>query len=104
MTESLHWLISKRGFDDFLPALESRFRARGLVYEIHYGKPPSCSIVVRLESKDRCGEICAWESGDCDATLVEFKKGGFTDAHYQLGSAQDFHAKLAEVFLFVTKN
>jgi hypothetical protein len=74
MIESLHNLISKRGFDDFLPGLIARFTANKMVHTINYGKPPSSSLFVRLESKDRVGEICVWESGDCNISLLEYKK------------------------------
>jgi hypothetical protein len=103
MIESLHRLISERGFDNFRSGLESRFRANGLTYIIRYGEPPSFSLFVRLESKVRIGELCAWESGDCEVQMAEFEKEGVESVHCQLRSDQDFHEYLAEVFRFVVK-
>jgi hypothetical protein len=103
MIESLHRLISERGFEDFRTGLEGRFRANRLAYTIHYGAPPSFSLFVRLESEERIGEVCAWESGDCEVQLGEFKKDGIKSVHHQLKSDYDFHSRLAEVFRFVAK-
>jgi len=103
MVESLHRLISDRGFDAVRSGLESRFHASGLAYTIRYGEPPSFSLFIRLESGERIGEVCAWESGDCEVQLAEFKKEGIGAMHYELKSDQDFHTRLAEVFRFVAK-
>ena len=104
MIESLHQLISQRGFDELRPAVESRFRAHGVRYTIHYGDtPPTSSLFVRLESEERIGEVCAWESGDCEVQFAEFKKDGVKSVHHQLISDRDFHSRLADVFLFVTQ-
>lgn len=103
MIASLHQLISERGFDAFRPGLESRFRANRLAYTIHYGEAPSLSLFVRLESEERIGELCAWESGDCEVQLAVFKKEGIESVHHQLKSDQDFHSRLAEVFRFVAQ-
>lgn len=103
MIESLHRLISERGFDAFRNGLESRFRANRLAYTIHYGQPSSFSLFVRLESAERIGEICAWESGDCEVQTAALKKEGIKSVHHQLKSDADFHARLAEVFRFVAQ-
>ena len=103
MNDSLQHLISGRGFDAFRTGLESRFRANRLAYTIRYAEPPSGSLFVRLESGDRIGELCAWESGNCEVQLAEFKNEGVSSVHHQLESAQDFHARLAEVVRFVAK-
>jgi len=103
MIESLHRLISDRGFEAFRTGLESRSRANRLAFKIHYGEPPSSSLFVRLESEERIGEVCAWESGDCEVQMAEFKKGDIASVHHQLKSDRDFHARLAEVLRFVSK-
>jgi hypothetical protein len=103
MRESLHQLISGRGFDAFRPGLESRFRANRLVYSIRYGEPPSLSLLVRRESADRMGEVCAWESGDCEVQLATVAQDDIDTRNYCLESDSDFHRRLAEVFRFVAK-
>ncbi len=103
MIESLHRLISKRGFEAFRTGLETRFRESRLTYTIHYGEPPSFSLFVRLESKERIAEVCAWESGDCEVQMSEFENEGIRSVRHQLKSDQDFHQRLAEVFRYVAK-
>ncbi len=105
MTETLQELIGARGFDRFREGLEARFGAHRLTYKIHYGEtPPNSSLLVRLESKDRIGEVCAWESGDCEVQLADFQKDKAPkSAHHQLRSSTDFHDRVAEVFRYVAK-
>ena len=105
MTETLQELIGKRGFERFREGLEARFGAHRLAFKIHYGEtPPNSSLLIRLESKDRIGEVCAWESGDCDVQLAEFEKDEVPrSVHHRLKSGDDFHADVAEVFRFVAK-
>jgi hypothetical protein len=105
MAETLQELIGARGFERFRQGLEARFDAHRLVYKIHYGEtPPNSSLLVRLESKDRIGEVCAWESGDCDVQIAEFQKDEVPRiVHHQLHAGSDFHVRLAEVFCFVAK-
>ena len=101
MIESLHRLIAQKGFEDFRLSLEGRFQAHGMTYKIHYGEPPRASLFVRLENHERIGEVCAWDSGDCEVQMAEFKKDGIESVHYQLQSDYDFHNRLAEIFRFV---
>jgi len=105
MKTTLHELIGEKGFEQFRQGLEARFGAHRLAYTIHYGEtPPNCSIFIRLESKQRIGEVCAWESGDCDVHQVDLQKeDGIQDSHYTLASAYDFHDRIAALFLFVAQ-
>ena len=106
MSETLQHLITGRGFDAYRADLERRYRANGLRYLIHYGQPPSFSLLVRLESEERIGELCAWESGDCEVQLAAFKdeEKDIRSIHHRLNSGEELHARLAEVFRFVAKN
>jgi len=102
MAESLQELIGAKAFERFREGLESRFGAHRLRFKIQYGEtPPNSSLFVRLESEDRIGEICAWESGDCDLQFADFEKEGIKSVHHRLTTSDDFHDRLAEVFRFV---
>jgi len=106
MTETLHRLIGEKGFERFRRGLESRFNAHRLSYTIQYGEtPPNSSLFVRLESDTRIGEICAWESGNCDISLADQQTDdGIKDKHYELRDSNDFHQRLAEMIRCVAPN
>jgi hypothetical protein len=105
MSQPLHQLISERGFDRYRPGLESRFKAHGLSFTIHYSKgSPLPSLRVRLENPERLGEVCVWESGHCDITTGSLSDGETRDRHVELDSADGFHEQLAALFLYVTKS
>jgi hypothetical protein len=105
MPQSLHHLICERGFDSFRDGLEARFKVHRLDFTIHYSEPsPIPSLLVRLENQERAGEICVWESGNCDMTVVSLTDGNFRAKHIKLDSSDGFHQQLAALFLFVSKN
>jgi len=104
MSQSLHQFISERGFDRYRDGLESRFRAHGLSFSIHYSEgAPDPTLLVRLERDDRTGEVCVWESGHCDFTAVSTEGGKFRDERVVLESADGFHERLAALFRYVAK-
>ena len=105
MPQSLHHLISERGFDSFRDGLEARFRAHSLIYRIYYSPEaaPLPSLLVRLENAERLGEVCVWESGHCDITAGSLADGETKDRHVVLETAEGFHEQLAALFLYVTK-
>jgi hypothetical protein len=102
MPQSLQLLISGHGFEAFRPGLESRFRANLLSFRIHYSEGTSDpSLFVRLENSERAGELLVRESGHCDRTMCSFADGVFNDKHVVLKTAEDYHAELAALFLYV---
>lgn len=104
MSQSLHQLISERGFDQYRDGLEARFRAHNVSFSIHYSEGTSDpTLLVRLESDDRLGEVCVWESGNCNFTAASTEEGQFRDEHVVLESPDGFHERLAALFRYVTK-
>jgi hypothetical protein len=104
MSQSLKQLISERGFDSFRDGLEARFRAHRLSFRIHYSEgSPLPSLLVRLENAERLGEVCVWESGQCDITAGSLDSSEARDKHIVLETADGFHEQLAALFLYVTK-
>jgi hypothetical protein len=103
MSQTLHQLISERGFDRFRDGLEARFTAHGLSYRIYYSESaPLPSLLVRLEGQERCGEVCVWESGHCDVITASLTDGA-KDRHVVLEAAEGFHQQLADLFRYVTQ-
>jgi len=104
MSQTLHQLISGRGFDRFRNGLEARFTAHGLSYRIYYSESaPLPSLLVRLEGRERSGEVCVWESGHCNITIGSLTDG-VKDRHVVLETAEGFHEQLADLFCHVTKS
>lgn len=105
MSQSLHQLISERGFDRFRDGLEARFKVHRLDFTIHYSEAsPVPSLLVRLENQERAGEICVWERGDCEMTVTSLADGNIRDKHTKLDSSDEFHELLAALFLYVAKD
>ena len=101
---SLRELISEKGFDRYREGLESRFRANRLVYSITYSEgSPDPSLRVRLEGKERIGEICAWESGHCDLHVAADAEEKIKSRHVKLEAEAGFHECLAAIFRYVVK-
>jgi hypothetical protein len=105
MNQTLFELIGNRGFEPFRQGLEARFCANRLKYEISYGNTqPNSSLRVRLESKDRIAEICAWELGDCEMSIAELDAPqSLKTMHRRLFTSQDFHEELAYIFRYVVR-
>ena len=102
MSESIHQLISGRGFDSFLPGLQSRFRANRLAFSFHYSAgSPDPSLYIRLEGEQRLGDVCLWESGHCDLNVATVAEGTIRSQHFAEQSAPEFHKHLAALFRFV---
>jgi hypothetical protein len=103
MSHSLKHLISERGFDRFREGLEARFTANQLIFPVYYSEgSPLPSLLVALESTERLGEVCVWESGRCDTTVTSLADGKMKDKHVVLETAEGFHEQLAALFLYVT--
>ena len=103
MSQTLHQLISERGFDRFRDGLEARFKAHGLSYRIYYSESEYLpSLLVHLEDQERSGEVCVWESGHCNVTTGSLTDG-VKDRHVVLETAEGFHKQLADLFRYVAK-
>lgn len=97
-------LISGRGFDRYRTGLESRFRANRLTYSIEYSESgPNLFLFVRLEGKERRGEICAWENGRCELGGAGHTEKVMKKLRVSLDSEDAFHDNLAQVFRYVVK-
>ncbi|HEY1719351.1 MAG TPA: hypothetical protein VGH42_13815 [Verrucomicrobiae bacterium] len=102
MSTSLHQLISEKEFDRYRDGFEARFRANHLAFSIKYSeRSPNPSLYIRLEGPERIGDICVWESGDCDLNFTAFTDRQMKSKHIQLASADAFHNHLAALFRFL---
>lgn len=103
MLPTLSQLIGEKAFEGSRETLEKRCRSGGVSCVVKYGAtPPNSSLFVRFESKERIGEICAWESGDCEVQMAAFQEAEeIKGQHVRLRSSLDFHGWLAKVFRYV---
>ncbi len=103
MSRILRELISERGFERFRPGLESRIRANGLAFTVGYfGESHIPTLAIRLEGRDRMGELMVWETGHCNLDGVVVEDGRWSHRHVVLETEGGFHKQLAALFLFVT--
>tara|TARA_R110002050_G_scaffold261992_1_gene402192 strand:- start:545 stop:883 length:339 start_codon:yes stop_codon:yes gene_type:complete len=103
MFPTLSQLIGDKAFEGSRETLEKRCGSAGISCAVKYGPtPPNSSLFVRFESSERIGEICAWESGDCEVQMATFRQAEeIKGQHVRLRSSQDFHGWLAKVFRYV---
>jgi hypothetical protein len=103
MPQFLKELISQGGFERYRPGLESRFTANGLIFTIGYDKEsPIPKLGIRLEARERMGEMMVWEAGYCDIDGVVIEQAQWSHRHVVLESESDFHRQVAVLFHFVT--
>jgi hypothetical protein len=99
----LHQLIVNRRFEQFQPGLQARFKAHRVSYSYQYCEPiDNPALVLDFETPELIGRLTAWVSGFCDTEVLEIssQKTVFYK-HYELHTENEFHEKLAELFLFL---
>ena len=58
-------------------------------------------MLIRLSSPNRLGEMCVWESGECDVVMGRLDKGSISDTHSLIATEDEFHQTIADLFLWV---
>lgn len=94
-------MISGRMFDLYWSRFTQQLNEKKISFSCNYGfKSSNPSLLIRIEcnNSDSMGELCVWESGDCNMSLYVHENEDIQYKYDKIESDQDLYSHVEYLY------